>query len=98
MLNDEFFIDLFDKIRVVNIDAGVEIMFKARFIHKSDKNYPKDAFRNHAENVPAMKRNEADLNYLPLELYTIEDNDEISDNPASAQPIPSSINLSCSES
>ena len=98
MLNDELLIDLFNKIRVVNIDGGVEKMFKARFIHESDKNYPKDAFHKYAENVPAMKRNEAVLNYLPLELYTIEDNDKISDNPASAQPIPSSINSSCSES
>ena len=34
----------------------------------------------HAENEPAMKRNEAVLNELSGELYTREANDEIPDN------------------
>ena len=33
-----------------------------------------------AENEPAMNRNEAVLNELPGELYTIETNDKIPDN------------------
>ena len=33
-----------------------------------------------AENEPAMKRNEAVLNKLPGEIYTIEANDKITDN------------------
>ena len=34
----------------------------------------------HAKNDPAMKRNEAVVNDLPGQLYTIEDNDKIPDN------------------
>ena len=34
----------------------------------------------YAENEPALKRNEAVLNELPGELYTIEANDKIPDN------------------
>ena len=34
----------------------------------------------YAENEPAMKRNEAVLNDLPGELYTIEANDKVADN------------------
>ena len=34
----------------------------------------------YAENDPAMKRNEAVLNELPGQLYTIEANDKIPDN------------------
>ena len=79
-LNDKFFIDLFNKVQIGNIDDDVEHFLKARFIRESDKNYPKDTFHMYAENEPAMKKNEAVLNELPGELYTIETNEKITDN------------------
>ena len=48
------FIDLLNKIRVVNIDDDVEKFFKTRFIHESDKNCPKDVLHMYAKNEPAM--------------------------------------------
>ena len=61
-----------NKIQNGNIDDDAENLLKVRFIHQSDENYPKDAFHMYAENEPAIKRNEAVLNELPDELYTIE--------------------------
>ena len=78
--NDQLFIDLLNKVRVGNIDDEVEKLLKARFIHESDENYPVDASHMYAENEPAMKRNEAVLNNLPGELYTIEAADKIPDS------------------
>ena len=60
-------------VRVGNINNDVENLVKARFIRESDENYSKDVM--YAENEPAIKRNEAVLNELPGELYTIEAND-----------------------
>ena len=70
--NEKLFIDFLNKVRVSNIDDDVEKLLNARFIHKSDENYPKDALHMYVENELAMKRNEAALNDLPSELYTIE--------------------------
>ena len=78
--NDELFIDLLNKVRVGNIDDDVQKLFKARFTHESGENYPKDALYMFAENKPAVKRNEAVINLLPGEFYTVEVNDKISDN------------------
>ena len=39
-----------------------------------------DALHMYAENEPTMKRNQAVLNDLPGELYTIEANEKIPDN------------------
>ena len=61
-----------NKIQVGNIDDDAENLVKGRFIHQSDENYLKDALHMYAENEPAIKRNEAVLNELPDELYTIE--------------------------
>ena len=61
-----------NQIQVGNIDDDAENLLKVRFIHQSDENYPKDALHMYAENEPAIKRNEAVLNELPDELYTIE--------------------------
>ena len=69
--NDQLFIDLLNKVRVGNIDDDLEKLLKARFIHESDENYPIDVLHMYAKNKPAMKRNEAVLNNLPGELYTI---------------------------
>ena len=41
-------------------------------IHKSDGNYPKDPLHMLTKNEPAKKMNEAVLNELPDELYTVE--------------------------
>ena len=77
--NDKLFVELLNKVRVGKIDDDVEKLLKARFIHESDKNYPKDALHMYAENGPALKRNDV-LNDLPGALYTIEADDKISDN------------------
>lgn len=53
---------MLNKIRVVNID-DVEKLFKAKFINKSDETCPTDILCMNAENEPAMRRNEAVLNY-----------------------------------
>ena len=52
--NDKLFIDLFNKVRVGNIDDDAENLLKARFMCESDENYPKDALHMYAENEPAM--------------------------------------------
>ena len=75
--NDKLFMDLLSKVRGGNTDNDVEQLLKARFTLEFDKNYPKDALHICAENEPAMKRNEAVLNNLPDELYTIKANDKI---------------------
>ena len=78
--NDKLFVDLLNKVRVRNIDDGVEKLLKTRFKHVSDYNYPKHALHLYAENEPAMKRNDAVLNDFLGELYTIEAPDKIPDN------------------
>ena len=78
--NDKVFIDFLNKFRAGNIDANAEKLLKARFISESDENYPKDALHMYAENEPAMERNEAVLNDLPGELYTVEADDKVPDN------------------
>ena len=79
--NDKLFIDLLNKLRLVNIDDDVEKLLKARFIHEFDENYPKDTFHMYPKNEPAMKRNGAVLNNLLGKLYAIKaNNDKIQDN------------------
>ena len=41
--NNELFINIFNKVRVGNIDNDVEKYIKARFIHESDESHSKDA-------------------------------------------------------
>ena len=55
--NDKMFIHLLNKVWVSNTDDDAEKLLKARFIHKSDKNY-KDVLQMQAENETAMKKNE----------------------------------------
>ena len=50
-------IDLLNKVQIGNIDDNVEKLNKARFMHESDQNYPKDALHMFAENETAMKSN-----------------------------------------
>ena len=69
--NSKVFIDFLNKVWVGNIDDDAENLLKARFVHGSNENYPKDALHLYAENKPAIKRNETILNELPGELYTI---------------------------
>lgn len=45
---------------------------KARFTHGSYENYPKDALHMYAEKEVVVEKNDAVLNDLPAELYTIE--------------------------
>ena len=69
--NDKLFIDLLNKVRIGNIDDDVDNLLKARFIHESHENYPKDALHMYAEKDPTMKRNEAVLNQLPQYLLVL---------------------------
>ena len=46
---------MLNKVRVGNIDDDVEKLLKARFIHDSDENYPKNALHMYSENRPTMK-------------------------------------------
>ena len=81
--NDKLVIDLLNKVWVGNIDDGAKKLFKTRFIHESDENYPKDILQMYTKNKPAMKRNEAVLNdYMitPGECYTIQADEKIPDN------------------
>ena len=76
--NDKPFIDMLNKVRVGNVNDDAEQLLKARFVCDSDESYyPKDALYMYAENEPAIGRNEAVLNNLPGELYTIEADDKI---------------------
>ena len=78
---DKPFIDMLNKVRVGNVDDNVEQLFRARFVCDSDENcYPNDTLQMYAENEPAIGRNEAALNNLPGELYTIEADNKIPDN------------------
>ena len=78
--NDKLFIALLNRVQVGNIDDNVQKFLKARFIHESDKNYPKDLFYMYAENKSAMKMNEAVLSDLPGEIYRRKANDKIPHN------------------
>ena len=78
--NDKLFIDFLNKVRVCNIDDDVGKLIKEGLIHKSDKNYPKDALHMYVETEPAMERSDAVLNDLLGKLYIIETNDNIPDN------------------
>ena len=71
---------MLNKVRVRNIDNDVEKLLKARFMHKSDENCPKDAFHIYTKNQTAMKRNHTVLNNLPDEPYAIEIGDKITEN------------------
>ena len=77
---NKLFINLFNNVRVGNLGDDVEKLLKARFIHESDENYPKDAVHMYEENEPAMNRNDTVLNVLPGELYVIETDYKIPDN------------------
>ena len=77
--NDKLFIDLLNKVWVGNIDNDAENLLKVRFICESDENYPKVALHKYAQNKLDMKRNEAVLNELPGDFYTIETHDKIPD-------------------
>ena len=78
--NDKVFIKLLSKFRFGSIDDNVEKLIKARFIHESGENHPKDALHMYKENKAAMKQNEAVLNDLTGELYRIKANDKIPDS------------------
>ena len=80
--NDKLFIDMLNKVRVGIVDDDVEQLLRARFVCDSYENYyPIDALLMHAENEPAIGKNETVLSNLPGELiYTIEADDRIPDN------------------
>ena len=71
--NNELFINIFNQVRVGNINDDVEKYIKARFIHESDESHSKDALHTHTyvENETAAKRNGAVLNDLSGDFYTI---------------------------
>ena len=69
--NNKLYTDLLNKIWVGNIDDDVEKLLKVRFLYEYDDKYPEDALHMFAENETAFKRNEAVLNHLSGELYTV---------------------------
>ena len=77
---DKVFINFLNKVRAGNIDDDAEKLLKAGFLSESDENYPKDALHMYAENEPAVERNEAVLNDLPGELYTVQADHKVPDN------------------
>ena len=54
--NYKVFIDLLNSVWVGNIGDDVENLLKARFIHESNENYPKDTLQMYAENESAVKK------------------------------------------
>ena len=55
--NDKLYVDLLKKVWVGNTDDVAERLLKARFIHESISNYPKDVFHIYTANESATKRN-----------------------------------------
>ena len=78
--NNKLFNDLLFKVPGGNSDSRAKNLLKARFIHESDENYPKNALLMYTKSQPAVKRNKAVINSLPGELYTIETNIKIPGN------------------
>ena len=75
---DDFeFIELLNKIRVGNVDGIVESKLKARFMEKSDENYPHNSLHIFAENIPVNAHNRTFLENLPGQLHQIESIDDI---------------------
>ena len=64
--DDVDFIELLNKVRVGNVDEIVERKLKAKFIEKSDENYPHDCLHIFAENIPVNEHNRSFL-----EIYQI---------------------------
>ena len=79
-LNDKLFICLLNKVRVGNINDNVEKLLKEKLMHESDENYPRYSLHMYSENKSAVKINEAVLNDLHGDLYTVEANDKIPDS------------------
>ena len=79
-LNDKLFIYLLNKVRVGNINDDVEKLLKAKLMHESDENYLRYSLHMYSENKSAAKINEAVLNDLHGDLYTVEANDKIPDS------------------
>ena len=77
---DVKFIDLLNKIRVVNIDEGVQKQIRERFIEESDINYPKNALHMYAENYPTVEHNRKILDKFPSKTYMISAIDQIPDD------------------
>ena len=62
--DDLEFIELLNKIRVGNVDEHVEDKLKARFIEKTDENYPHSSLHIFAENIPVNAHNKSFLENL----------------------------------
>ena len=71
---------------VVNIvclgtdNKNIDKLLKARFVDQSEKSYPYYAYDIYAENASMVLRNKTAINNLPSEVYSIEANENVSDD------------------
>ena len=73
--DDDMFVNLFNKIRKVEIDQNSEHIIKSRFIDKNDPHYPGDVLHIFVENTPVTRRNKNQLKPIPGELVKIQAKD-----------------------
>ena len=78
--DNEMFINLFNKIRVGQIDQNIKHVIKSRLIDKDDTSYTGKYLHIFAENSSVKRHNENRLKYIPGKLITIPAKDEISKN------------------
>ena len=68
--DDEMFINLLNKIRVIQIDQNIEYAMKSRFIGKDDTNYPDNVLNISAENASVKRHNDNRLKHIPIKIRT----------------------------
>ena len=70
---DTKFIDLFNKIRVGNVDENAQKHIRERFVEESDTNYRENALHMFAENYATVKHNRKMLDKLLGKIYNPAD-------------------------
>ena len=74
--DDEMFVKMLKKIRVVEICQSVEDVIKLLFIDKNDPCYPGNILHIFAENAPFKRHNDNQLKHIPGQLIKIPAKDE----------------------
>ena len=69
--DDEMFVKMLKKIRVVEICQSVEDVIKLLFVDKNDPCYPGNILHIFAENAPVKRHNDNHLKHIPGQLITI---------------------------
>ena len=78
--DDEMFVNMLNKIRLVEIDQNVEDDIKLPFIDKNDPRYSCNILHIFAENAPVKRYNDNQLKHIPGDLITIPAKDEVPKN------------------